>query len=194
MSALGEAGNEPHVFILDINGEYGSAFPPPHAAVERKPDRIYLNGGEFSLPLWFFNAAEICAWLSASEQTQEPVLKDWWALAKAQSANKAVANDANSLRHALAKAQDILAALNANKPRKKACVLNYKIIQSYIGDRKLESLAALRKAVEPYKELLKSNAAVDWDPPINELEIRTATEKLMEEIKVIVAARSLLRR
>ncbi|MGO4175962.1 hypothetical protein [Bosea sp. TAF32] len=64
---------------IDINGEYAKAFPgdPPAA---RTPDRIYLNGKELRLPLWFLNAEEICAWLSAAEQTQEPVLKDWWAL------------------------------------------------------------------------------------------------------------------
>ena len=49
---------------------------------ERGSNRIYLNGMEFSIPIWFFNAEEICSWLSAAEQTQEPVLKDWWAIAK----------------------------------------------------------------------------------------------------------------
>ncbi len=80
MEALGEAGYEPHVFILDINGEYGSAFSI--SGTERTPDRIYLNGKQFGIPIWFFNASEVCAWLSAAEQTQEPVLKDWWAFAK----------------------------------------------------------------------------------------------------------------
>ena len=81
MEALGDAKDEPHVFILDINGEYGKAFP--NVCIENPlPDRIYLNGEEFSIPLWCMNAEEICAWLSASEQTQEPVLKDWWAIAK----------------------------------------------------------------------------------------------------------------
>ena len=71
MSALDEAGNEPHIFILDINGEYGKAFPSQGAALERTPDRIYLNGKEFCVPIWFLNAEEVCAWLSAAEQTQE---------------------------------------------------------------------------------------------------------------------------
>ncbi len=83
MSALNENGNEPHIFILDINGEYSRAFPDSSKEPERKPDRIYLNGVEFGVPIWLFNAEEICAWLSAAEQTQEPVLKDWWAIAKA---------------------------------------------------------------------------------------------------------------
>jgi len=82
MAALGEAGNEPHIFILDINGEYRKAFPSKELALDRTPDRIYLNGKEFGVPIWFMNAEEVCAWLSAAEQTQEPVLKDWWSIAK----------------------------------------------------------------------------------------------------------------
>lgn len=89
MKALDGAAEEPHVFILDINGEYAKAFPSA-TATQPLPDRIYLNGKEFGLPLWFLNAEEICAWLSASEQTQEPVLKDWWAIAKGGNVNTAV--------------------------------------------------------------------------------------------------------
>lgn len=86
MKALDGVREEPHVFILDINGEYAKAFPTAEPE-QRLPDRIYLNGKEFSLPVWFFNAEEICTWLSASEQTQEPVLKDWWAIAKGGNEN-----------------------------------------------------------------------------------------------------------
>ena len=75
MDALKGAREEPHVFVLDINGEYGKAFPPEAGASERSPDRVYLNGAEFGIPMWFFNAEEICSWLSAAEQTQEPVLR-----------------------------------------------------------------------------------------------------------------------
>ena len=56
MKALHEAGNEPHIFILDINGEYGRAFVKTEKEQERKPDHIYLNGCEFGIPLWFLNA------------------------------------------------------------------------------------------------------------------------------------------
>ncbi|MEI9990134.1 MAG: DUF87 domain-containing protein [Rhizomicrobium sp.] len=187
MTALGAAGNEPHVFILDINGEYSQAFAGGAPPEERKPDRIYLNGAEFGIPLWFLNAAEVCAWLSASEQTQEPVLKDWWALAKAQSENPAVANDANSLRHAITKAQGILLALDANRPKKKACLLQYKIIESYIGHREFAAIVSLRTALEPHKAQLNATGnGIDWDPPINEAEIRAATESLIEEIKALI--------
>ena len=75
MDVLKGAREEPHVFVLDINGEYGKAFPPKAEACERIPDRIYLNGAEFGIPIWFFNAEEICSWLSAAEQTQERFLK-----------------------------------------------------------------------------------------------------------------------
>ena len=66
MKALDGAAQEPHIFILDINGGSGKAFPSGKTTV-RQPDRIYLNGEEFGIPLWFLNAEEICAWLSAGE-------------------------------------------------------------------------------------------------------------------------------
>lgn len=82
-----EDGADPHVFILDINGEYANAFLKPEKAnYQREPNRLYLNGEEFCLPAWLMNGEEICHWLQASEATQEPVLKDWWAIAKANPA------------------------------------------------------------------------------------------------------------
>lgn len=75
---------EPHVFILDINGEYASAFlDKSHTSYTRDPNKIFLNGQEFCLPAWLMNGEEVCDWLQASEATQEPVLKDWWSIAKA---------------------------------------------------------------------------------------------------------------
>ncbi|BBK42800.1 hypothetical protein STVA_28200 [Allostella vacuolata] len=81
-----DAQADPHIFILDINGEYANAFlAPERAKYQRQPNRIYLNGTEFCLPAWLMNGEEICEWLQASEATQEPVLKDWWAIAKSNS-------------------------------------------------------------------------------------------------------------
>ncbi|UYH52093.1 DUF87 domain-containing protein [Candidatus Kirkpatrickella diaphorinae] len=78
-----EAQSDPHIFILDINGEYANAFlPQGKSGYSREPNRIYLNGEEFCLPAWLMNGEEICEWLQASEPTQEPLLKDWWAIAK----------------------------------------------------------------------------------------------------------------
>lgn len=109
MGALKGASAEPHVFVLDINGEYSKAFPPKASTSQRSPDRIYLNGVEFGIPVWFFNAEEICSWLSAAEQTQEPVLKDWWALAKA--GNSAQTTAVNSLQNALSSIDQLLTDL-----------------------------------------------------------------------------------
>ena len=78
------SGVDRHIFILDINGEYANAFmDTKQASYQRDPNKIYLNGNEFSLPAWLMNGEEICDWLQASEATQEPVLKDWWAIVKA---------------------------------------------------------------------------------------------------------------
>ncbi|MGC2463221.1 MAG: DUF87 domain-containing protein [Steroidobacteraceae bacterium] len=117
MKALEGAAEEPHIFVLDINGEYSKAFPPLAGVGERNPDRIYLNGSEFSVPLWFFNAEEICAWLSAAEQTQEPVLKDWWAIAKGSGGSEAAG--INRLQNALSSVDQLLVEL-AGLKRKSA--------------------------------------------------------------------------
>ena len=117
MDALKGTREEPHVFVLDINGEYGRAFPAEAGASERSPDRVYLNGAEFGIPIWFFNAEEICSWLSAAEQTQEPVLKDWWAIAKGGTGTEAVA--VNRLQNALSSLDQLLTDL-AGLKRKSA--------------------------------------------------------------------------
>ena len=114
MKALAGAAEEPHVFILDINGEYEKAFPSGKVT-PRQPDRIYLNGEEFGVPLWFLNAEEICAWLSASEQTQEPVLKDWWAIAKGGSADEAAS--LNALQNAMSSIDQLLSELTSIKKK-----------------------------------------------------------------------------
>jgi len=101
---------EPHVFILDINGEYASAFlDKSQASYARDPNKIYLNGQEFCLPAWLMNGEEICDWLQASEATQEPVLKDWWSIAKADRAD---AGSYDPLQVAVGKIDSALAWLD----------------------------------------------------------------------------------
>lgn len=92
-------------------------FPRKSGACERSPDRIYLNGAEFGIPIWFFNAEEICSWLSAAEQTQEPVLKDWWSIAKGGAVAHAVT--VNRLQNALSSIDQLLTDL-AGLKRKSA--------------------------------------------------------------------------
>ena len=78
--------SDAHIFVLDINGEYANAFlDDEQASYQREPNEIYLNGQKFCIPAWLMNGQEVCDWLQASEATQEPVLKDWWAIAKAKS-------------------------------------------------------------------------------------------------------------
>jgi hypothetical protein len=189
MKALHEAGNEPHIFILDINGEYGRAFVKTEKEQERKPDHIYLNGTEFGIPLWFLNATEICAWLSASEQTQEPVLKDWWAIAKAANEPSIGAGGTNLLRHAITKASNILTTLDAPRaPYKRACCRQFKILKDYVGQRQVTGLVELRATLVPHHA--QYNAAgtnLDWDSPENEAEIRAAAEIVIGSLKGLIA-------
>lgn len=188
MVALGDSGNEPHVFVLDINGEYGRAFGTEGHGIERKPDHIYLNGSEFGIPVWFLNATEVCAWLSAAEQTQEPVLKDWWAIVKAGNTNVA-GGRTNLLRHAVTKVANILQTLDAQRaPYKRACVRQMKILKDYIGQRQVNGMADLEAKLAPHSaQYNASGNSLDWDSPENEAEIRAAAETVISGLKELIA-------
>jgi len=162
MAALDGAAEEPHVFILDINGEYAKAFPADDAE-QRLPDRIYLNGKEFGLPLWFLNAEEICAWLSASEQTQEPVLKDWWAIAK--GGNAEAASTLNTLQSALSSIEKLLSDLQRlqRKAAGSYCdmIVGY-LVGSGIQTTAFEALFVSHKAIDAraFNQEVVANAAL----------------------------------
>ena len=114
--SLQNSDADPHIFILDINGEYANAFlEGDKVRHDREPNKMYLNGEEFCLPAWLMNGEEICDWLQASEATQEPVLKDWWAIAKASSAD---AGSYDPLQVAIGKVDSAISWLD--KPRQPA--------------------------------------------------------------------------
>lgn len=188
MAVLKDSGNEPHIFVLDINGEYGRAFSAD-SQYERRPDRIYLNGKEFGIPIWFFDAQEICAWLGASEQTQEPVLKDWWALAKSGNQVKSEALLSNSYRAAIGKAQAILSILDAGKGTiKKNCCDNFRILKSYVTSTEIDGMNDLRDALQGHFDSLKEGDGRDFSPPLNEAKIRAATQKVIVSLKACISS------
>ena len=173
---------EPHVFILDINGEYARAFKINK--IKKEPNHIYLNGKEFGIPLWFFNAQEICAWLSASEQTQEPVLKDWWATTKFFSIEGNDKKTDGGLMDALIRVQDLVACLRGVKARK-ACVTRFEIAKNSCNTlSQYDGFSELERSLEDHMgELTVLPNNVDWDPPENEPDIKKAAKKLITSIK-----------
>lgn len=88
LAKYGKRVNRPRIFILDINGEYASAFPNPIPAGGCQPNCIYVNGKEFGVPVWLMTAYEVCQWLNAAEQVQEPTLKQFWSVAKGATDDK----------------------------------------------------------------------------------------------------------
>jgi hypothetical protein len=164
MKALDEAGNEPHIFILDINGEYSRAFNETSKEPERRPDRVYLNGREFGIPIWLFNAEEICAWLSAAEQTQEPVLKDWWAIAKAGQ-RKATGTIAR-LQGALSGLEHLMSELSSlkrkNAPAHCDAVTGF-LAGSTIDITSFQAVFATHRTVDKYNAEVVANAAAILD-------------------------------
>ncbi|HRK04435.1 MAG TPA: DUF87 domain-containing protein [Chlorobiota bacterium] len=174
MSALGETGNEPHIFILDVNGEYGKAFPAQGSPQNRTPDRIYLNGREFGIPIWFLNAEEVCAWLSAAEQTQEPVLKDWWSIAKGGAA--ATTSTVGRLQNALSSLDQLLNELS--KLKRKSAGSHCDAITGH--------LLGLGISVTTFEDLFKSHRNVDsYNTEVvpNQAEIGAEAEELRDVIK-----------
>lgn len=177
MEALDGAKEEPHVFILDINGEYAKAFPSAKS-VPRLPDRIYLNGEEFSLPIWLLNAEEICGWLSASEQTQEPVLKDWWAIAKGGKASAPASMGA--LQNAMSSLDQLLSELTRIK--KKAAGSYCDAILSHLVGTGIDT-AAFKALFADHRQVNEYNTEVIS----NQAAIATEADRLRDAIRTRIS-------
>lgn len=59
--------------ILDINGEYSKAFSKKQGT--RETNKVYINGNEFTLPLWLLKLQEFIKYFGASAATQIPILE-----------------------------------------------------------------------------------------------------------------------
>ena len=186
------APNEPHVFILDINGEYAPAFLSKQAAkIPKIPNHIYLNGKEFGIPLWFFNAQEICAWLSASEQIQEPILKDWWAVEKNRTSDSNPSDNLSHLRGALDSLNHFLDELPKMKC-KSACSHRDAII-GYLNlaqaDINLTSFKSEFDKHDIKNKTLKEQDSYPYNVEVldNQAEIQVEVKKLEEQIKIKIS-------
>lgn len=179
MAALEGAAEEPHIFVLDINGEYSKAFPPKSGVHDRVPDRIYLNGMEFGVPIWFFNAEEICAWLSASEQTQEPVLKDWWAIAK--GGDQSIGRSVNSLQNSLSSIDQLLTDLSGLKRKSAGSYCD--AITGHLSDSGIDT-SAFQALFSEHRQANQYNTEV----VANQADIVREAESLRDAIKATIVA------
>lgn len=180
MHALEDGRDEPHVFILDINGEYGRAFPSKESSYERRPNRIYLNGEEFGIPVWLFNAEEVCSWLSAAEQTQEPVLKDWWAIAKGDEETEALGS-VNMLQNALSSIEQLLNDLS--KVKRKSAGSYCDAICGHLASSGID-VARFKALFVGHKQVDKFNTEV----VPNQAHINSAAVELKAAIKTAIVA------
>lgn len=180
--------DRPHFFILDINGEYASAFGQEFTT---KPNAMYVNSHPFGVPLWLMNAHEVCEWLSASEQTQEPVLKNVWSIAKGGTALTSVG---------LSYAQEVIDRLEsiAGTLRKGwkgtvgNCRATWKAAKSFANEIDDPSVTAATKSVD---EIL-SPASPGTDAVgfgAKERELRERMEELREALLDKTGADTLLR-
>lgn len=156
---------DPHIFILDINGEYASVFLEDETAChQREPNKIYLNGEEFCLPAWLMNGEEICNWLQASEATQEPVLKDWWAIAKVGSTD---AGTYDPLQTAIKKIDLAIAWLDNPKSPSNDFLIHLSHAKQYANNLDWKT----------FKQNLKWYGEKPWQKILNEPEVRDSLNK-----------------
>lgn len=118
------------VFILDINGEYSSAFQRPEPAGGRKPNHIYVNGKEFGLPIWLMNTHEVCEWLSVGEQVQQPALVNLWSVAKGEE-DREIEESGHLAAEAIVRLDQLLTVIKGQGPYKGANAI--RIWQAFNG-------------------------------------------------------------
>lgn len=169
------AGDTPAVGILPTANKFAQTLTMPYAHLFRSFQVcLYLNGKELGLPLWFLNAEEICAWLSAAEQTQEPVLKDWWAIAK--GGNATVAASMGALQNAMSALDQLLSELT--KIKKKAAGSYCDAVTGHLADTEIDTAA--------FEALFADHrAANDYNTEVmnNQAPIAAEAEKLKDAIR-----------
>ena len=74
--ARSDGGPNARFIVLDPNGEYSRAFHGDNS-VRARIFNVNPSNGEDALkvPLWFWNSAEWCSFMQASEKTQRPLLR-----------------------------------------------------------------------------------------------------------------------
>ena len=149
----------------------------PLRSVSESPDRIYVNSREFGIPIWMLNAEEVCAWLSAAEQTQEPVLKDWWAIAK--SGQRPVAAATARLQGALSSIDSLISEISSLK--RKSAPSYCDAVTSFLVGAGIDTTA--------FEENFESHrAANDYNTEVvaNAAEIQTSALALADVLRAAI--------
>ena len=114
LAARGGSARHAKFIILDINGEYTRAFPPPSASKSGLPrilNTASINGERFALPLWCFNLAEQVAFFEASQVSQVPVLERVLTSVREKAVDPEPARRLREVVHLVDKCRDCLSEL-----------------------------------------------------------------------------------
>ena len=117
--------------------------------------------------------------MSAAEQTQEPVLKDWWAIAKGGAGTQAVA--VNRLQNALSSIDQLLTDLASLKRKSAGSYCD--AIRGHLAGTGID-VAAFEALFVEHKKQNQFNTEV----VANQADIANATEALREAIKSKIVA------
>ena len=150
----------PRFFVLDLNGEYAQALGSPEPDGGKRPNRVYVNGKEATVPMWLMNAHEASQWLSAAEQTQQPALINLWALAK--GGREEGAQDLRALQAGVAQLEAIPVWMSDPHIRRLGanCLAAWNAALSYLPWLREED--ELEEARETVEEVLDPARTDDW--------------------------------
>lgn len=181
----GRAANRARIFILDINGEYGPAFGKPEPEGGRKPNHIYVNGQEFGVPVWLMNTHEVCEWLSAREQAQQPALVNLWSVAKGEE-DQDIDRSSVLAAEAIARIDQLVTLVKGQGPYKGNNA--NRIWQAFNGfARELELGERANELQRTILEILQANRAEHQSFGEHEIQLQDAISELRSILSDFVA-------
>ena len=179
------AADRARIFILDINGEYGCAFGKPDPEGGRKPNHIYVNGQEFGVPVWLMNTHEVCEWLSAGEQAQQPALVNLWSVAKGEE-DQDIDRSSILAAEAIVRIDQLVTLVRGQGPYKGANAIRiWQAFGGFIHELGLNERAnQLRQNVS---EILQANSGQHQSFGVQELPLQDAITELRSILSDFVA-------
>jgi DNA helicase HerA-like ATPase/uncharacterized protein YoxC len=169
----------PKFILLDINGEYGEAFFQKQSgdqkSFKRELNKVYINGKEFSLPIWIFDLNEMISFFEASQASQVPVLEMVVTSIREDSIDTAASKAIRQLVRIIVRCLDIIASLSVYSTQTDGMAVR-KNTEELLSH--LESHASdLIKQAEELE--LKTQDVADMGPSVKKIQ-----EKIIETVNL----------
>jgi DNA helicase HerA-like ATPase len=170
VEAAKEMAKQSKFIILDINGEYCSAFCKIKK-LKKDLNKAYINNEQpFNLPLWIFNLSEAIAFFEASQASQVPVLERVITAVREDAVDPKPNKIVRDLVRIIDQCLDFIGSLS---------VYAREVDGSAVADNTAEIVAQL----EHYNDVLQKSEAIS----IASVEIPEEIKKLDDLIAVLAA-------